>query len=177
MAGMAITLIIALCMGGIFGGVGIGLLLFGNNQRKQGSASQSWPTTTGTILSATLSQQSRRNSQGYHDVTYAPVVEYTYEVNGNSYRSDKLNSGWTVSYDASTAQSKITQYQPGARVTVYYNPANPADAVLETKAAAGNVFMIAGGIVLVFTVLICCSVVGFSVFTNGLMSGITNMVK
>src|ERR1051326_3471856 len=168
MAGIAVTLIIALCMGGIFGGVGVGLLLFGNNQRRQGSASQSWPTTTGTILSATLDQQTRRNSQGYHDVTYAPTVEYTYEVNGNSYRSDKINAGWTVSYDAGTAQNKISQYQPGARVTVYYNPSDPADAVLEPKSAAGNIFMIAGGIVLVLTVCISCSVVGFSLFTNGL---------
>jgi uncharacterized protein DUF3592 len=177
MGAMAVTLIIALCMGGIFGGVGIGLLLFGMNQRKQGTASQSWPTTTGTILSATLSQQSRRNSQGYHDVTYAPTVEYTYEVNGNSYRSDKINAGWTVSYDAGTAQNKLSQYQPGTRVTVYYNPTNPANAVLEPKSATGNIFMIAGGIVLVLTVLICCSVAGFSLFTNGLMNSIMHMVK
>lgn len=174
---MAITLIIALCIGGIFGGVGVGLLLFGNSQRKQGNASQSWPTTTGTILSTTLSQQSRRNSQGYHDVTYAPTVEYTYEVNGNSYRSDKINAGWTVSYDLGNAQNKINQYQPGARITVYYNPANPADAVLETKSAASNIFMIAGSIVLVLTVFICCSVAGFSLFTNGLMNGVMHMVK
>lgn len=132
MAVTAITLIIALCLGGVFGGLGIGLLLFGNNQRKRGGVSQNWPAVMGTVLSANLSQQSRRNSQGYHDVTYAPVVEYTYEVNGNSYRSDKINSGWTVSYDLSTAQNKINQYQPGASVTVHYNPANPADAVLET---------------------------------------------
>jgi hypothetical protein len=62
-------------------------------------------------------------------------------------------------------------------VTVYYNPNNPAEAVLETKSPSGNVFMIAGGAILALALGICCCVMGSSLFTNGLMNSIMNGFK
>ena len=174
---IATTLIITVCIGGGIGLIGLGLLVFGLIQRRRGSSTRQWSTTTGTILAASLSQQSRRNQQGYHDVTYAPTVEYTYEVNGNSYRGDSLSSGWTVSYSLSMAQNKINQYQPGSQVKVYYNPNNPAEAVLEAKSASGNVFMIAGGAILAIALAVGCCVLGSSLFTNGLMNSIMNGLR
>ncbi len=121
MFGIGISLVITICVGGMIGLVGIALLAFGWSQSRKGNSTQSWPTTRGTILSATLSQQSRRNQQGYHDVTYAPVVEYTYEVMGQTYRNDTISSGWVTSYSLGIAQNKINNYQPGSQVQVHYN--------------------------------------------------------
>jgi hypothetical protein len=177
MAAVSLSLIITVCIGGTIALIGVGLLVFGWSQSRKGNVTKNWSTTTGTILSADLSQQSRRNQQGYHDVTYTPNVEYTYEVNGQTYRSDTISSGWTVSYSAGMAQNKTNQYQPGSKVNVYYNPDNPADAVLETKSTSGNVFMIAGGAILALSLAISCCVMGSSLFTNGLMNQIMNWVR
>src|SRR5690349_13082333 len=119
MAAISLSLIITFCIGGTIALLGVGLLVFGWSQSKKGISTKNWSTTTGTILSADLSQQSRRNQQGYHDVTYTPNIEYTYDVNSQTYRNDTISSGWTVSYSASMAQNKINQ--PGSKVNVYYN--------------------------------------------------------
>jgi uncharacterized protein DUF3592 len=173
----SLSLILTVCIGGGIALIGAGLLIFGWSQSRKGNSAQNWPITTGTIVSADLSQQSRRNQQGYHDVTYAPVVEYTYEVNGQTYRGDKISSGWTVSYNLSMAQNKMNKYPPGTKVDVHYNPNNPAEAVLETRSTSGNVFMIAGGAILVPALGAGCCVVGFSLFTNGVMNQIMNNFK
>ena len=177
MFGIAVSLVITLCIGGAIGLIGIALLVFGWSQRKKGSSTQNWPATTGTILSASLNQQSRRNQQGYHDITYAPVVEYTYDVNGQTYRSDTISSGWVTSYSLDMAQKKLSSYQPGSTIAVHYNPGNPAEAVLETKSASGNVFVLAGSIILVFGIGISCCVLGSSLFTNGLTNSIQNLFR
>jgi len=166
--------LIILCIGGTIALVGAGLLFFGGSQNRKGVSANDWLITIGTIVSADLSQQSRRNQQGYHDVTYAPVVEYTYEVNGQTYRSDKISSGWTASYNLGMAQRLIDKYPPGAKVDVHYNSNNPAEAVLETKSRSGNAFMIAGGVILVLAVGAGCCVMGFSLITSGLMNQIMN---
>jgi hypothetical protein len=35
------------------------------------------------------------------------------------------------------AKNKIDKYPPGTKVDMYYNPNNPAEAVLETKSTSG----------------------------------------
>jgi hypothetical protein len=75
------------------------------------------------------------------------------------------------------AQSKADKYPPGARMDLHYNPNNPADAALEAKSTSGNVFMIAGGAILVFALVAGCCVIGFSLLTNGLMNQIMNSFR
>jgi hypothetical protein len=170
----ALSLLIVLCIGGTMALVGTGLLFFGWSQNRKGVSTRDWRITTGTIVSADLSQQSRRNQQGYQDVTYAPAVEYTYEVNGQTYRSDKISSEWTASHNLGMAERLTNKNPPGAKVDVHYNQNNPAEAVLEAKSTSRNFLMIAGGTILVLTLGAGCCVLGFSLFTNGLMNQIMN---
>ena len=80
--------------------------------------------------------------------TYTPVVEYTYTVNGATLQGKRLSPGGTMSYDYNTAQGILSRYQPGQPVTVHYDPANPTQAVLETKAAGSLLLFILGGVFL-----------------------------
>ena len=61
-----------------------------------------------------------------------PVVQYSYQVGGRSYQGSRIAPGPEV---GGTGAGKIIERYPvNSQVTVYYNPQNPSDAVLETKA-------------------------------------------
>lgn len=70
---------------------------------------------------------------------YYPKVSYRYEVKGRTYVADTLDAGvWShPSVDAIVAR-----YPVGAAVTAYYNPADPAEAVLTREATPlGNLLL------------------------------------
>ena len=97
------------------------------NQRKI-NAVKTWPTTTGTVLASYLER--RRSSNNSGTVNY-PVVEYSYQVGGQIHRSSRIAPGSDVG--GTGAEKMIQPYPVGAQLTVYYNPQNPAEAVLEKK--------------------------------------------
>ncbi|KAA0252619.1 MAG: DUF3592 domain-containing protein [Chloroflexi bacterium] len=116
-----------------------------------------WASTTGTVLMSTL--QARRSSDG-HYVNY-PVVVYQYRVGGMSYESRKITPG--LEWGGTGAGKVVARYPTGSQVTVYYNPANPVEALLERKPpsfiiwlwvilALVNIFLCGLGACLAFTV-------------------------
>lgn len=70
---------------------------------------------------------------------YRPRVVYRYTANGATHWSDRLHFGAVLlSSDTTAASHMIARLPPGAVVTIYYNPANPADAVLERRVGWGT---------------------------------------
>ncbi len=60
------------------------------------------------------------------------MVCYVYRVAGQDYQSTRIYPGRPVfSGNPGAAAAMITRYPAHARVSVHYNPANPAEAVLE----------------------------------------------
>ena len=153
------TFLIPLLLGGVFAVLGIGLLFFGLRDRKKAKAAEAWPTVNGVIVSSRLDQNTRtgrRDGRTYTQITYAPVIEYTYEVSGKTYQGNHIFPGATMSYDLGTAQNIVNRYQPGSRATVHYDSGNPVEAVLEIKAKGGNLFVIIGGVFAVMGVIGFC---------------------
>ena len=97
-------------------------------RRKMAAVSQ-WPSTMGSVMMSTVDRRS--TSDGYSDY---PVVQYSYQVNGQPYQSMRLAPGPEVG--GSGAGKVVAKYPAGAQVMVFYNPQNPSDAVLERKAPA-----------------------------------------
>jgi hypothetical protein len=97
-------------------------------RRKMAAVSQ-WPSTMGSVIRSTIEQRS--SDDGY--VNY-PVVQYSYQVGGQPYQGMKLAPGPEVG--GSGAGKVVARYPAGAQVMVFYDPQNPADAVLERKAPA-----------------------------------------
>jgi hypothetical protein len=97
-------------------------------RRRMATVSQ-WPSTMGVVQMSTIEQRS--SDDGYTDY---PVVQYSYQVSGQSYQSMKLAPGPEVG--GSGARGIVAKYPAGAQVMVFYNPQNPSDAVLERKAPA-----------------------------------------
>lgn len=65
--------------------------------------------------------------------SYVPTVTYQYRFQGTSYTSDKLYPGSSQPRyeDRTTAQSRVSEYTVGERVTAYVDPEAPEQAFLE----------------------------------------------
>jgi hypothetical protein len=89
-------------------------------------------TEMGTVMVAWVKEENSSgsgNTPSHHD--HFPKVEYTYQVNGATYfggQLDKIESGYSSYVDA---QNCYDRYAVGTQVTVYYNPDETNEAVLE----------------------------------------------
>jgi len=153
--------LIVVGLGGIFALIGVILLIVGLRERARARATEQWPTVAGTITSSRIESQTRtsRDEDGVvrHHTTHIPEVAYTYELQGKAYQGNKVFPGGRIGFDLGTTQGIVNRYQPGQAATVHYNPADPAEAVLETKAKGGNIFTIIGAIFAVIGLIACCA--------------------
>lgn len=131
MSGMGI--LISLCISGVFVVfiAVMGVLFYRYNQKSKAErqAAQSWPNTTGTILSSNV--QWRRGPD--HRDEQVAVVTYQYEVNGKMHEGQTVKAGeqFLRVRMPGDNQAIVARYPTGATVTVYYNPSDPSDAALE----------------------------------------------
>ena len=89
--------------------------------------SPNWPTTDGMIISNRLMGHRFKEYDGDYYTKINAYIRYEYSVEGVSYSSLSINSMDSPNYPASVA----SRYPVGKDVVVYYNPKDPADAVLE----------------------------------------------
>jgi len=81
-------------------------------------------------------------------------------VAGQEYKGDKITFGFTQGYgNYAKAQAALARYPLGAQVTVYYNPANPTDAVLERKAGGSTISLVLGIIFILVSLCLGCPVI------------------
>jgi hypothetical protein len=113
-------------------------------RRRMAIVSQ-WPATMGNVIMSTIERRS--SDDGY---TNYPVVQYSYQVGGQTYQSNKLAPGPEVG--GTGAGKVIAKYPAGAHVMVFYNPQNPSEAVLERKAPAQWLMWL---ILVIFDVTLC----------------------
>lgn len=90
-------------------------------------ASPGWPTTEGIIITNRIMGQKIEQYDGTFYTHFEVFLRYQYSVDGTTYSSNAINSTAAPSYPASIAD----RYPSGSEVTVYYNPRDPSQAVLE----------------------------------------------
>lgn len=111
----------------ILNAVFLGVIFF--MRRRMATVSQ-WPSTMGTVIASYLERRS--SSEG--GSTNYPVVQYSYQVNGQMFQSAKLAPGPEMG--GTGAGKVVARYPAGAQVMVFYDPQKPSEAVLERKAPA-----------------------------------------
>jgi len=116
--------------------------------------SRSWPRTVGTVV-ATEVKRTLTGDIPVNSVSYEPRVKYTYSVRGQQYERDKLTAAVTPGIrEPAGAAAIVAKYPVGHQVTVFYNPADPGDAVLVAGGSSGNwYFVLFGCALLVASVL------------------------
>jgi len=140
---------------------------FGKPILDDAKASRDWPSVPGVI---TRSAVATKRSDG--KTMYSFDVVYRYQVEGRELTCNSVFFGGNTSSSNSSAAYKVTgRYPEGAEVDVYYEPENPANAVLEPGTrwqsyivfGIGLVFLIVGVLVLggsLFYVLAAGAIIG-----------------
>ena len=131
---------------------GLGSIIINLIQRKRAKEAETWPTVPGVVMSSGLQEHRSHDSDSGTSINYEPVVTYTYAIMGQTFTGDHIAFG-NVYYDYRTASKKIAPYPQGTSVVVHYDPDNPLNAVLETKAAGGTAFLIVGIVFMIVGVL------------------------
>lgn len=117
--------------------IGIGLLGLGFYFQKKAESIEKWPGITGKVIATkvvqtTTERSHRRNDESSQStLSYYPVIEYEYTVKDKKYTSDRLSLSVDQRSSPRYLEPILKKYAPGTAVKVFYNPDNPADAVLE----------------------------------------------
>lgn len=89
-----------------------------------------WPTAAGVVTASGLTSHTTGPGAGRSRV-YAAAVEYEFTVNGVTHTGDRVRFASFFSTRRGSGQSDAAMYPVGKAVRVYYNPADPADNVLQ----------------------------------------------
>ena len=122
--------------------MGVGIVGWGGWTLIKSIRTNDWPVTEGVIQSARQKEHSDNDGSS----TYSAEVTYTYQIAGISYTGDKIAIG-QMSSSAAYAQSVLSRYPVGQKVSVHYSPTDPAQAVLETGIHGGTWICFAVGTV------------------------------
>ncbi len=131
-----------------FGGIfllliGVPLSIGGAVNFVHAKASMSWPAVNGVVDRSDIVEGSGRRGNR----TYKAEINYSYIVDGQRYHGNKcttLETRWTSPAGAARVQS---QYPVGAAVDVFYDPQDPARAVLEPGVTVSIWAVLVGGLV------------------------------
>jgi hypothetical protein len=85
-----------------------------------------YPQVTGTVTHCEI--QTHHGSKG--GTSYEPVINYRYAVDGHSFTGIRLRYNSVSSSNYGAASSLVDEHPAGSPLQVYYNPANPQDALL-----------------------------------------------
>jgi len=116
--------------------IGVGLLRYARGMADKAKASLSWPSVDGEISHSAVLYQTSTNSSTGETSTYKADIAYRYKVQGKSYSSSRI-ALLDLASSSRNAQTVVDRYPDNASVQVYYNPADPSDAVLEPGESSG----------------------------------------
>ena len=116
-------------------GIGLAALVFFLAYRRRLKRANAWPVVPGEIVESRVEERGSSDT-GPTRRSYVPIVEYRYEVAGQTYASRQVAIGLDVSGSRAIADRVVGRYPAGAKVEVHYDPANPSEAALENPTRA-----------------------------------------
>lgn len=116
----------------IFLAIGLWFLIKFSLNLLKANRAQHWPTVEGVVTRAEISTHlSRRSDSGARKNLYGALVRYTYIVKGVEYNGARVAFVDSSNSDRGKAETVLARYPAGDVVRVFYNPADPQDAMLE----------------------------------------------
>jgi hypothetical protein len=100
-------------------------------QGLRADASKKWPTASGTITASALERLPANKWR------YRAAVQYSYRAAGKNYQASRVFWGGNEGRQKHMA-SVIETYPAGAKVRVFYDPNDPAEAVLDPIQNTGS---------------------------------------
>ena len=117
------------CTGSLFVTVIIGSLVMSDLDTND------WTPVDGVVTNSSVSS---RQSEG--SMVYCLNVEYEYTIDGTTYQGDKVSYSSDGTCDSSSKNSD-EDYPEGKEITVYVNPSDHSEAVLETGLSGVDFFI------------------------------------
>ena len=105
----------------VFALIGAAAGVQGTHALVQSRRARSWPAVRGHVTSARF-----QDTADSHTATR--IYHYAYEVGGRAYSGDREHFGARIA-----ASRAVLRYRAGDWVNVFYNPADPAHAVLRPR--------------------------------------------
>jgi len=127
---------ILLLLGVIFSAVGGGMaFLIGQPILDTAEASLSWPNVPGTVILSEMDEYEDEEDGRM----YRAIVVYEYALDGGEFQSDRiwLDGNFSTS-DRTLIFETLKKYPVDKQVTVFYNPATPAESALEPGTSTGG---------------------------------------
>jgi hypothetical protein len=135
--------------------------------RRLASASTRWPTVAGIITASGVIEEAIEDKSNDDKsfirkiYRYQVDLRYAYQVGKRDFIGTSANWGWTAIYGLrELAEKAASQYRQGQPVTVYYDPEQPGNAVLEPDNRQGSlaplifaaICAVIGGVFLMFLI-------------------------
>ena len=111
--------------------IGAVLYIVQLRQGLRADASKKWPRTSGTVTAAAVEKLPQ------HWWRYRAALQYSYRVGGKDYQSSRVFWGGNEGREKHMA-SVVKTYPAGGKVRVFYDPENPAEAVLDPIQHTGS---------------------------------------
>jgi len=102
---------------------------------RKAKASLQWPSVPGTVVFSGMVRDKSASSDDTNP--YDPVVTYSYVVNGQALQSSN------VRFSGISSKKSLAKYPTGNPVQVFFDPQQPATAVLE-KGGSTRVMLFVG---------------------------------
>jgi len=166
MVGLSVGLINSVVFGGIFGAMGLFLVYYGwRLNQKPKVSNPGWTSAKGKVVSVHVN---RIQDPVRFQVTFIPIIQYSYEANGQTYQAD--NQSTAAGDNSVNAQRVADRYPAGKTVNISYNPTDPRQSMIDVTTANGNFYLMAGAGLLVFAAILVCVIMGFSIFVGNMSS-------
>ncbi len=95
----------------------------------------SWTRTTGRIVQSGTETRRHRFAGEPETIVNVPAVQYEFKVDGRTVRGSRIAIG--EDSGGVNTEATLARYPKGAEVTVFYDPADSANCVLERNGPAG----------------------------------------
>jgi Protein of unknown function (DUF3592) len=113
--------------------IAIGAVLYAVQFRQglRADASKKWPRASGTVTASALEK-----APG-HRWRYRAALQYSYRVGGKDYQASRIFWGGNEGREKHMT-SVVETYPAGGAIRVFYDPKNPAEAVLDPIQNTGS---------------------------------------
>ena len=111
--------------------IGVVLYVVQFRQGLRADASKKWPRASGTVTASAMEKTPQQWPR------YRAALQYSYRVGGKDYQSSRVFWGGNEGREKQMA-SVVETYPAGGKVRVYYDPKNPAEAVLDPIQNTGS---------------------------------------
>nr|WP_321457722.1 DUF3592 domain-containing protein [uncultured Cohaesibacter sp.] len=114
---------------------------------------EDWKQTSGQIIESHVEALTQTKANGTPIEMFQPSVRYRYEVDNSFFIGTAISRQHPARTLQGVAETEIEDLKQGTNVTVHYDPADPATAVLRKADTIGAMQALSAGLVIALTTL------------------------